>query len=201
MPTYKAYQQQLDALNALVGNVGGPIPSEVSDALGAMQAAQAAGNTAEAQKQFNKAVEANKKNGVAWGAVQQWHDQVATQPITPTNPGDPDPEPEYPTGGSWPPTMGKYQTSDWAPVAPNTVLWTQATADTTVSSAEGSGGRAVYGTVGDAIATIPFPQDSNVTSSGMGATSKKLPIKAGQFYSSYFEPDGYGQPSTMRCTT
>src|SRR6187402_731293 len=78
---FQVSKLQLDYLNKIVGEVGGPIPSEVSDALGAMQAAQSAGNTAEAQKQFNKAVEANKKNGAAWGAVQQWHDVVETQPI------------------------------------------------------------------------------------------------------------------------
>ena len=180
---YRVYDSDLDILNYIVGNYGGPIPSEVSDAL-------AAGD-------IDAAIEANKKNGAAWGAVQRWHNQIVVHaPI-----GDELPPPGgYPTGGVWKTPLGKYETTEWAPVAPEELLFTQATHDGRISSAEGSGGRRVWGTVGDAVATIPFPLDEGCTSSGAGA-SGLIDIKAGQWFTSYFEPDGYGQPSKMRCST
>jgi hypothetical protein len=195
---YFVSEQHMGLLNYLVGAIGGPIPSAVSQALTDMQSAIAAGDGAAYNKAFNAAVEANKKNGTAWAWVQRWHNELMTQPISdgspPLGPGD------YPTGGVWPTPLGPYTTTEWAPVAPNELLFTQAVEDGRISSVEGSGGRQVWGTVGDAVASIPFPLDEGKTASAMGA-SGLIDIKAGQWFTSYFEPDGGGFPSQMRCST
>jgi hypothetical protein len=193
--------QQLDSLNWIVGNVGGAIPSEVSNALAAMQVAKAAGDNAEYDKQFNIAVEANKKNGAAWGYVQSFHDQVENQEIKPNEP-IPDPvEPGPPITLTPPLAPNHTYQPDWTAVDPNQVVSIQVTGDSFISSAEKSGGRPVWGTVGNAPAAIPFPNDPNITAWGTGATSKRLPIKPGQWYSTYFEPDGYGKSSGMRISS
>jgi hypothetical protein len=87
MSNYKVTQSQLDQLNKIVGEQGGTIPSEVSDALAALQAATAKGDKAGAKKAFDDAVKANQKNGTAWGAVQSWHNMISTQPIQDGAPG------------------------------------------------------------------------------------------------------------------
>ena len=91
MDAYKVLPGQLPILDNIVGQVGGPIPTEVSNALAAMQTAQAAGDGNAYNKAFNDAVAANQKNGNAWAAVQRWHDQVETQVLAPPTGGDPDP--------------------------------------------------------------------------------------------------------------
>ena len=76
---YKVPDHKLEELNEIVGQQGGVIPSQVSDALAAMQIAAAAGNEAEYKKQLNLAIEANKLNGAAWTNVQEWHDEVENE--------------------------------------------------------------------------------------------------------------------------
>lgn len=90
MDAYKVLPGQLPMLDSLIGQYGGPIPSEVSNALAAMQTAQAAGDGDAYNKAFNEAVAANAKNGNVYAALQRWHDQVETQ-VLQSEGGDPDP--------------------------------------------------------------------------------------------------------------
>ena len=71
---YLIHQEKMDELNAIIGQQGGPATSAASDAMAATQIALAAGDTAKATQEMNKAIEANKLDGKAWSNVQKWHD-------------------------------------------------------------------------------------------------------------------------------
>lgn len=82
---YTVSDTKLQDLNVIVGEKGGVIPSEVSEALRKAQISAASGAQVTLQANLNEAIEANKKNGAAWSDVQSWHDSVKTSapPVEP----------------------------------------------------------------------------------------------------------------------
>lgn len=104
---YTVSAPKLEELNKIVGQKGGTIPTEVSNALAALQPAIVKGDKAAAQKAFDEAVAANIKNGEAWSSVQAWHDDVkksgaSTGGVSPPATGESTPPPTD-TGPNFPP--------------------------------------------------------------------------------------------------
>jgi hypothetical protein len=93
---YLIHQENMDELNAIVGQQGGPIPSKVSDALAEVQIAIAEGNDDKANAALNKAIEANKLSGAAWDNVQEWHDDRINEDQYEGDDGGKDPGGELP---------------------------------------------------------------------------------------------------------
>jgi hypothetical protein len=86
---YPVTPAALEVLNYIIGNIGGPVAGKVSDALGKMQAAYAAGNGIEAKRQFDIAVQENIAGNQAWQLAQFWHDSV--KKLKQVGAGEPDP--------------------------------------------------------------------------------------------------------------
>jgi hypothetical protein len=92
---YLIHQEKMNELNAIIGQQGGPATSAASDAMAATQIALAAGDTAKATQEMNKAIEANKIDGKAWSNVQKWHNNR----INEDQYGGDSPDPGGNTGG------------------------------------------------------------------------------------------------------
>lgn len=90
MPDYTVSENQLNSLNVMI-DVGGHIPSAVSDALADAQIAQAAGNQSALTSALNRAIAANIQSGKAWSNVQAWHDDIKDE-----DPPGPPPVTGYP---------------------------------------------------------------------------------------------------------
>jgi hypothetical protein len=196
---YKVSEAKLHELNMIVGNQGGVIPTQVSNALAAMQAAVAAGDTAEAKKQFYVAVEANQLNGFAWSNVQNWHDDVKRSGSdgTGTSPTDPGGVP----GATIPPgvtectpsagvnggsNLGtiKVNGGNYGAIVPTGDMWSYFTADRDgdVASMSCDGVKISFG-VSDTPTDPGTPYNGN--------TAEFRPYKAGQFVCFRLGEGGY----------
>ena len=190
---YSVSPAKLQELNVIVGQQGGTIPTEVSNALAATQTAIAAGDTAGATQHLNEAIAANKKNGAAWSHVQRWHNDVRDGPLCQFGP--PGPTGPGPTGGTGSPPPVSVPPGLQPPLGPsetrrligdeNILYWITVQSEGYVSTALGSGGVQICGS--PILDAQPDPNDQKWTMGGSGwaacssGTTMSVRLKPGQY--------------------